>query len=237
MRAIGCGGPVRLICEARPLGPRLPSLRLQLLTQTLLTTSADTDTAKASLRRDATERRRAAVRDNPHAGAAGRDNFLGAVNVAAGISISAYWPLEEEFDPRPLFTALHRRGHPIGLPVIVGKGQPLLFRRWEPTMELVRGPFRVMTPPSTALEIVPELLLVPLLAFDRAGYRLGYGGGFYDRTIAKLRAAGDALAVGVAFAALEVPAVPRDATDQPLDWIVTEREAIRAGATGRSQRQ
>jgi 5-formyltetrahydrofolate cyclo-ligase len=158
-----------------------------------------------------------------------RDNFLGAVEVPAGIPVSAYWPLEEEFDPRPLFTALHRRGHPIGLPVILGKGQPLLFRRWEPATDLVRGPFRVMTPPPTAPEIVPQLLLVPLLAFDRAGYRLGYGGGFYDRTIAKLRAGGEALAVGVTFAALEVPAVPRDDTDQPLDWIVTEREAIRIG--------
>jgi 5-formyltetrahydrofolate cyclo-ligase len=96
-------------------------------------------------------------------------------------------------------------------------------------MDLVRGSFRVMTPPPTALEIVPRLLLVPLLAFDRAGYRLGYGGGFYDRTIAKLRAAGETLAIGVTFATLEVPAVPRDETDQPLDWIVTEREAIRVG--------
>jgi 5-formyltetrahydrofolate cyclo-ligase len=200
-----------------------------LLTQALLTPSAEIDAAKASLRRDATERRRAAVRDNPDAGAAVRDNFLGAVEVPAGIPVSAYWPLEEEFDPRPLFTALHRRGHPIGLPVILAKGQPLLFRRWEPATELVPGPFRVMTPPPTAREIVPQLLLVPLLAFDRAGYRLGYGGGFYDRTIAKLRAAGEALAVGVTFAALEVPAVPRDDTDQPLDWIVTEREAIRIG--------
>jgi 5-formyltetrahydrofolate cyclo-ligase len=86
-----------------------------------------------------------------------------------------------------------------------------------------------MTPLPTAPEIVPQLLLVPLLAFDCAGYRLGYGGGFYDRTIAKLRAAGEALAVGVTFAALEVPAVPRDDTDQPLDWIVTERAAIRIG--------
>lgn len=198
-------------------------------TQTLLTPSSAIDAAKAALRRDATERRRAAVRDNPSAGAAVRDNFLGAVEVPAGIPVSAYWPLEEEFDPRPLFTALHRRGHPIGLPVILGKGQPLLFRRWEPATELVRGPFRVMTPPPTAPEIIPKLLLVPLLAFDRAGYRLGYGGGFYDRTIDKLRAAGEALAVGVTFAALEVPAVPRDDTDQPLDWIVTEREAIRIG--------
>jgi 5-formyltetrahydrofolate cyclo-ligase len=201
-----------------------------LLTQILLTPSADSDAAKALLRRDATERRRAAVKGNPNAGAAVRDNLLAAINVPAGISISAYWPLEEEFDPRPLFMELHRRGHPIGLPVILGKGQPLLFRRWEPAMELVRGSFRVMTPPPTAPEIVPRLLLVPLLAFDRAGYRLGYGGGFYDRTIAKLRASGGPLAVGVTFAALEVPAVPRDDTDQPLDWIVTEREAICIGS-------
>lgn len=200
-----------------------------MLIQTLPTPSAEIDAAKASLRREATERRRAAAKYGADAGTAVRDHFLGAIKVPAGIPISAYWPLEEEFDPRPLFTALHRRGHPVGLPVILGRGQPLLFRRWEPGMDLVRGSFRVMTPPPTALEIVPRLLLVPLLAFDRAGYRLGYGGGFYDRTIAKLRAAGETLAIGVTFATLEVPAVPRDETDQPLDWIVTEREAIRVG--------
>ena len=200
-----------------------------MLTQTLPIASAEIDAAKVSLRRDAAERRRAAVHDNPSAGAVVRDNFLAAVKMPAGIPVSAYWPLEEEFDPRPLFMELHRRGHSIGLPVILGKGLPLLFRRWEPTTELVRGSFRVMTPPPSAPEIVPKLLLVPLLAFDRAGYRLGYGGGFYDRTISKLRAAGEALAVGVTFAALEVPVVPRDDTDQPLDLIVTEREAIRIG--------
>src|SRR5262249_47238102 len=152
---------------------------------------------------------RAVARDNAGAGAAVRDNFLDAVKTSGRIPVSAYWPLEEEFDPRPLFMELHRRGHPIGLPVVVARGQPLLFRRWEPATELARGPFRVMIPPPTAPEIVPALLLVPLLAFDRAGYRLGYGGGFYDRTIAKLRAR-ETLAVGVTFAALEVPAVPRD---------------------------
>jgi len=200
-----------------------------LLTQALLTPSAEIDAAKASLRRAAAECRRAALRSNPQAGDAVRDNFLDAIEVPAGASVSAYWPLEEEFDPRPLFTDLHRRGHPVGLPVILGKGQPLLFRRWEPATDLVRGPFRVLTPPPDASEIIPRLLLVPLLAFDRAGYRLGYGGGFYDRTIAKLRDGGEALAVGVTFAALEVPAVPHDDTDQPLDWIVSEREAIRIG--------
>jgi 5-formyltetrahydrofolate cyclo-ligase len=207
----------------------LLSLRLHLQTQTLLAPSADIDAAKAALRRTAAERRRTALRGNPQAGEAVRDSFVAAIKVPAGIPVSAYWPLEEEFDPRPLFMDLHRRGHPVGLPVILGKGQPLLFRRWEPATDLVRGPFRVLTPPPGAPEIIPRLLLVPLLAFDRAGYRLGYGGGFYDRTIAKLRATGEALAVGVTFAALEVPAVPRDDTDQPLDWIVTERDAIRIG--------
>jgi len=197
-----------------------------LLTQTLLTTSADTDTAKASLRRDATERRRAAVRDNPDAGAAARDNFLGAVKVAEGIPISAYWPLEEEFDPRPLFMALHRRGHPIGLPVILGKGQPLLFRLWEPASELVRGAFRVMTPPPIAPELVPQMLLVPLLAFDRAGYRLGYGGGFYERTLAELRKLKPVVAIGVAYAEQEMDEVPVADYDEPLDWILTERGVI-----------
>jgi 5-formyltetrahydrofolate cyclo-ligase len=95
---------------------------------------------------------------------------------------------------------------------------------------LVQGNFRVMTPPPSAPEVTPSLLIVPLLAFDRAGFRLGYGGGFYDRTLQKLRGAnGDLLAAGVALAAQEVPAVPRDDTDQPLDWIVTEREAFATG--------
>lgn len=198
-----------------------------MLIQTLPTPSAEIDAAKASLRREATERRRAAAKYGADAGTAVRDHFLGAIKVPAGIPISAYWPLEEEFDPRPLFTALHRRGHPVGLPVILGRGQPLLFRRWEPGMDLVRGSFRVMTPPPTALEIVPRLLLVPLLAFDRAGYRLGYGGGFYDRTLDKLRtgSVADPLAVGVAFSAQHVVRVPRDDYDQPLDWIVTEKAA------------
>jgi 5-formyltetrahydrofolate cyclo-ligase len=189
--------------------------------------ATDIETAKRDLRREAADRRRIAVQASPHACFAVRDRFLAAITPAVGAAASAYWPLEDEFDPRPLFMELHRRGHPIGLPVIVGKGQPLLFRRWTPDIALVRGSFRVMTPPPESPEVIPQVLLVPLLAFDRAGYRLGYGGGFYDRTIAKLRAAGDVLAVGVTLAALEVPAVPRDDTDEPLDWIVTEQEAIR----------
>jgi 5-formyltetrahydrofolate cyclo-ligase len=197
------------------------------LTQVPAAEAGDMENAKRDLRPAAAERRRAAVQAAPQAGLALRDRFLAAIAPAADIVVSAYWPLDDELDPRPLFMALHGRGHPIGLPVIVAKRQPLLFRRWTPDAALVRGPFRVMTPPAEAPEVVPRLLLVPLLAFDRTGYRLGYGGGFYDRTIAKLRAAGDVLAVGVALAAQEVAAVPRDGTDEPLDWVVTEREAIR----------
>jgi len=197
------------------------------LTETRTTATADIESAKRDLRRKAAERRRAAVQASPQAGFVLRDRFLAALSPAAGVAVSAYWPLEDEFDPRPLFMELHHRGHPIGLPVILGRGQPLMFRRWAPDVALVRGPFRVMAPPAESPEVIPQLLLVPLLAFDRAGYRLGYGGGFYDRTIAKLRAAGDVLAVGVALAAQEVAAVPRDDTDEPLDWVVTDREAIR----------
>jgi 5-formyltetrahydrofolate cyclo-ligase len=189
--------------------------------------ASDIETAKRDLRCQAAERRRAAAKASPRAGLALRDHFLAAIAPASGVPVSAYWPLDDELDPRPLFTALHDRGHPIGLPVIVAKGQPLLFRRWTPEVALVRGPFRVMTPPAAAPELVPRLLLVPLLAFDRRGYRLGYGGGFYDRTIARLRAAGDVLAVGVALAAQEVDVIPRDDTDELLDWIVTDQEAIR----------
>jgi len=191
----------------------------------------DIDAAKRALRVEAAARRRAAVAALPpaEAGRRVRDALLAAIAVPAGVPLSAFWPLEDEFDPRPLIDHFHAAGHPIGLPVVVGRGQPLVFRRWQPGMVLVQGNFRVLTPPPEAPEVTPAVILAPLLAFDAAGYRLGYGGGFYDRTIAKLRAAGKVLAIGVAYAAQEVPAVPRDATDQKLDWIVTEEGARRIG--------
>jgi 5-formyltetrahydrofolate cyclo-ligase len=190
-------------------------------------TPADIDAAKRELRLLAAERRRHAVLSLPRAGEDLRDRFLAAIPTVGHDVISAFWPLPDELDTRPLIAALAARGHRIGLPVVVKRGLPLIFRHWTPATELVAGNFRVMTPPPEAPEVVPSLLAVPLLAFDRAGYRLGYGGGFYDRTLAKLRGAGGKpLAVGVALSAQEVPAVPRDETDQPLDWIVTEREAI-----------
>lgn len=195
-----------------------------------MATPADINAAKRELRLAAAEGRRRALLSLPRSGEDLRFRFLTTIPTADHDAISAFWPLADELDTRPLIMALAARGHRIGLPVVTKKGQPLLFRLWAPGTELVQGNFRVMTPPPEAPEVVPSLLIVPLLAFDRAGYRLGYGGGLYDRTLQKLRGAGgDVLAVGVALSAQEVPAVPRDDTDQPLDWIVTEREAIAIG--------
>jgi 5-formyltetrahydrofolate cyclo-ligase len=132
-----------------------------------------------------------------------------------------------EIDVKPLLAQLHASGHPVGLPVVVKKGEPLVFRQWHPGMALVSGGFGTEVPPPVAPEVTPRVLIVPLLAFDGEGYRLGYGGGFYDRTLDKLRtgSAADPLAVGVAYSAQHVARVPRDDFDQPLDWIATEKAA------------
>jgi 5-formyltetrahydrofolate cyclo-ligase len=185
--------------------------------------------AKRLARRQSKVRRHAAAAAATGAGADLRDRFVAALvqglALAPGSPVSAYWPLGDEIDSRPLMHRLHELGHPVGLPVVVGPGQALVFRRWHPGMALAEGGFGVMTPPAAAPILTPAVILAPLLAFDRRGYRLGYGGGFYDRTLGALRR-GAVLAVGLAFAAQEVAAVPQGAGDEPLDWIVTEREAI-----------
>jgi 5-formyltetrahydrofolate cyclo-ligase len=181
---------------------------------------------KQRARRAAAERRAAAFAAHPEAGAALARRFHDAVHLPRGAAVSGYWPLAGELDIRPLLHQIHDQGHPIGLPVVQGKGLPLRFRRWSPGMDLVQGSFKVLTPPEGEPEIVPDVLLVPLLAFDRAGYRLGYGGGFYDRTLEKRRheahSGHPVIAIGMAFAAQETEDLPRGPFDQPLDWIVTE---------------
>lgn len=161
------------------------------------------------------------------AGATLRERVLATVEMAADATVSGYWPMRDEIDPRPLLYALHDRGLRCLLPIVRGRGKPLQFRVWHPGMALVEGSYGERIPGADATEAVPTVLLVPLLAFDRTGYRLGYGRGYYDRTLAGLRAANGATAIGVAYAAQEVARVPRDATDEPLDWVITEREAIR----------
>lgn len=144
----------------------------------------------------------------------------------AGKRLSGYMPMRTEIDCLPAMAA--HRG-PVGVPVITGKGQRLMFRAWSPEAEMVVGEFGAMIP-AQGDWIEPEVLIVPLLAFDRRGFRLGYGGGFYDRTLEALRAKGPVVAIGFAFAAQEVAEVPIEATDQRLDLIVTERGVIRPAA-------
>ena len=136
--------------------------------------------------------------------------------------MAGYWPKGDEADIRPAMETLSLAGHVTALPVVAGRGWPLLFRQWRPGHPLVPGAFRVMEPMEDAPVVQPDILLVPLLAFDDRGYRLGYGGGFYDRTLEVLRAAAPALALGIGYAGQRLESVPIDAYDQKLDWIVTE---------------
>lgn len=141
--------------------------------------------------------------------------------------ISLFWPLAEEIDTRPLLHVLHALGAEPLLPRMQGKGRPLVFHRWSPDLPLVQGPFGVMEPPPDLPPVLPEIVLAPLLAFDRRGHRLGYGAGFYDRTFDAVEAAGGApLRVGLCFACQEVAEVPVDETDVPLDLVVTEEGPV-----------
>lgn len=137
--------------------------------------------------------------------------------------VAGYWPLPGEIDPRPLLVRC-----PIAaLPVMQGPGLPLLFRRWRQGDPLHSAAFGVQEPGPEAELLRPALLLLPLLAFDRRGGRLGYGGGFYDRTLAELRADGSAvIAIGIGFALQELPEVPTGPADMPLDAVVTEAETL-----------
>ena len=164
------------------------------------------------------------------AGEAVRRLFLDRVPLDAGMIVSGFWPSKGEIDVLPLLHDLHGAGFPCALPVVIGHGEPLEFRRWTPETTMEPGNFRIPVPPADAEVLSPRVLLVPLLAFDRRGHRLGWGAGFYDRTLAALRAAHEALAVGIAFSAQQVDRVPTGPFDQPLDWLVTEREAVHFSA-------
>ena len=192
---------------------------------------SDPDREKAALRTIAKTRRRAAYKAaqgaTPNALITNACRVLGT----SGAIISAYLPIADEIDPMPIVEAMSPNGWRCCLPVVMAKDTPLTFRLWQTGAPLEAGDFRTRHPHPSADTVVPDVLLVPLLAFDRAGYRLGWGGGFYDRTLEKLRNEQRRIqAIGLAFAAQEVDAVPRDAYDQALDWVVTEQEAIRVTA-------
>lgn len=188
----------------------------------------DLESAKREARRQARARRAVAAREMD-AGGRLADRLEEAALIRPGTVVSAFWPLDGEIDTRPLMTRLHEKGCKMALPVMQGPGKPLLFRAWQPGDELRVAAFDTREPSDDEPLREPSVVLVPMLAFDRAGFRLGYGGGFYDRTLAQFRERRDILAIGIAFAGQEVDAVPRGPFDQRLDWVVTEQETITTG--------
>ncbi|MHC0053849.1 5-formyltetrahydrofolate cyclo-ligase [Actibacterium sp. D379-3] len=146
--------------------------------------------------------------------------LLAVLRAHGGRVISGYVPIRTEVSPLSAMAAMAASAR-IAVPVVQGPGLPLTFREWTPGCAMTEGAFGAPVP-VTGADLVPEVLIVPLLAFDARGYRLGYGGGFYDRTLEGLRAKGPVLAIGFAYAAQQVGAVPVDPTDQRLDMIVTE---------------
>ncbi len=143
--------------------------------------------------------------------------------------ISAFHSFDTEISTFQLFDKLVADAWTTALPVVVAKNAPLVFRQWAPGEPLVLGRWNIKVPPEDAPEVLPDVLLVPLLAFDRKGFRLGYGGGFYDRTLEKLRTLKKVTAIGIAYAGQEMDTVPRDDFDQRLDWIMTEKETFKCG--------
>jgi 5-formyltetrahydrofolate cyclo-ligase len=146
-----------------------------------------------------------------------------------GNVISGFIPYLSEIDTRPLLTKLASEGSTTCVPVVLKNEKPLEFRCWQPGQPTVPGRWDIPVPPEQAEVVEPDVLLVPLLAYDRDGYRLGYGGGFYDRTLKKLRAMKPVVAVGVAYAGQVVDSVVRGRHDQPLDWILTEQGFMKPG--------
>ncbi len=176
---------------------------------------------KEKLRQDALK-----IRDkihNPQKGLALRDNFLKNIEIPAGSIISAYWPIGSEIDVRPLIKELYERGYDICLPCISEKNAPLHFRQWEPEAVMVKSPHHKIYEPckNHHEELTPNIVIVPLLAFDKDKHRLGYGGGFYDRTIAALK---PSMSIGVAYSTQEVEKIPNEDWDVKLDKIVMENK-------------
>ena len=183
---------------------------------------------KEGLREYALVRRSHALRKaGPAASVRGAEHFLAAIKISPGTIVSGYFPVREEFDVMPLMSRLSRIGIKCCLPVIQRRSNPLIFRLWRPGVKLISNPYRIPEPGPESEEVMPNILLVPLLAFDSEGYRLGYGGGYYDQTLNSLRSKSkNLLAVGMAFMEQQVDHVPHNLMDARLDWVVTERGAM-----------
>jgi 5-formyltetrahydrofolate cyclo-ligase len=144
----------------------------------------------------------------------------------SGVVIAGYSPIRSEIDPAPLMRKLASQGARLALPVITARGQCLRFRVWSPDDRLLRGPLGILEPSPAKAEITPDIVLVPLAAFDRAGHRIGYGAGHYDRTLAQLRKSRSVTTIGLAFGAQQVDVVPALQHDVALDYVLTDTEVF-----------
>ena len=186
----------------------------------------DPSEQKKTIRRDAIARRDALPAAERAAAAATIAARPFPLAIAPGAIVSGFSPLKSEINPVPLMRRLSDAGARLALPVVAGKGKPLIMRAWAFGEPLDSGVWGIREPKPEAPEVAPDILLVPLLAFDRSGNRIGYGAGYYDMTIAKLRALKPVVAVGIAFAVQEIPSVPVTPRDARLDLVLTEREVI-----------
>ena len=181
---------------------------------------------KTALRASAQARRDALPADARKAAAEAIAARAFPFAMAPGTIVSGFMALKSEINPLPLLQKLAAQGAQLALPAMAGRGQPLIMRAWQFGAPLDRGQWGIREPKPDAPQVDPDILLVPLLAFDRKGFRLGYGAGYYDMTIHRLRGLKPIAAVGIAFAAQEVSEIPKTPRDERLDLVLTEREVI-----------
>jgi 5-formyltetrahydrofolate cyclo-ligase len=187
---------------------------------------AETDSPKARLREQAFARRDALLANERAAAAEAIAARPFPVTITTGMIVSGFSPMKSEINPLPLLRKAAQLGARLALPAIAGRGRPLIMRAYAFGDELARGQWGIREPKADAPEVAPDILIVPLAAFDRAGHRIGYGAGYYDMTINALRAKKKVIAMGIAFAAQEIASVPATERDARLDFVLTEREAI-----------
>jgi 5-formyltetrahydrofolate cyclo-ligase len=181
---------------------------------------------KATMRREALARRDALPVDVRRAAAEAIARRGLPFDITPSMAVSGYSPIKTEITPIPLLRRCAEAGASLALPAIARRGEPLIMRTWAFGDKLGAGVWGIREPAPDAAEVFPDVIFTPLLAFDRLGHRLGYGAGYYDRTIARLRALRPVLAIGLAFAVQEVAIVPVTSFDAPLDLVLTEREVI-----------
>jgi 5-formyltetrahydrofolate cyclo-ligase len=181
---------------------------------------------KADLRQDALKRRDAMPAEVCQAAAEAVAVRPFPLPVDPGVVVSGYSPLQSEINPVPLLRKLAAAGARLALPVVIGRGSPLIMRSYAFGQPLNAGTWGIREPQEDAPEVLPDILIVPLAAFDRKGHRIGYGAGYYDMTINRLRMLKPVIAVGIAYAAQHVAVIPHTARDARLDLVLTEREVI-----------